>query len=121
MLASAACLSHNGGAASLAILAPVGEIDPLGTRRDGLDVFLDQKVEEADAIETRSDTLDHLPATEGPQALRAAPTRDATSFRSTKILRPPCKRTMKTTSRPPTLTRSKSPNAETPPDERPGV
>jgi hypothetical protein len=43
-------------AASLAILAPVGEIDPLGTRRDGLDVFLDQKVREGYVIETRSDT-----------------------------------------------------------------
>src|SRR4051794_17018072 len=43
-------------AASLAILAPVGEIDPLGTRRDGLDAYLDQKVQEGYAIETRSDT-----------------------------------------------------------------
>jgi hypothetical protein len=34
----------------------MGEIDPLGTRRDGLDAFLDQKVEEGYAIETRSDT-----------------------------------------------------------------
>jgi hypothetical protein len=34
----------------------VGEIDPLGTRRDGLDVFLDQKVQEGYVIETRSDT-----------------------------------------------------------------
>ena len=40
----------------LAILPLVGEIDPLGTRRDGLDAFLDQKVEEGYAIETRSDT-----------------------------------------------------------------
>jgi hypothetical protein len=47
---------HTGGAASLAILAPVGEIDPLGTRRDGLDAFLDQKVLEGYVIETRSDT-----------------------------------------------------------------
>jgi hypothetical protein len=54
--ASAACLSHTGGAASLAILRAVGEIDPLGTRRDGLDAFLDQKVEEGYVIETRSDT-----------------------------------------------------------------
>src|SRR5204863_2155861 len=45
-----------GEAASLAILAPVGEIDPLGTRKEGLDVFLDQKVQEGYAIETRSDT-----------------------------------------------------------------
>jgi hypothetical protein len=34
----------------------VGEIDPLGTRRDGLDAFLDQKVEEGWAIETRAET-----------------------------------------------------------------
>ncbi len=34
----------------------MGEIDPLGTRRDGLDAFLDQKVKEGFAIETRSDT-----------------------------------------------------------------
>ncbi len=39
-----------------AILASVGEIDPLGTRKDGLDAFLDQKVEEGYAIETRTDT-----------------------------------------------------------------
>jgi hypothetical protein len=40
----------------LAILAPVGEIDPLGTRRDGLDAFLDQKADEGYVIETRSGT-----------------------------------------------------------------
>ena len=34
----------------------MGEIDPLGTRKDGLDVFLDQKVEEGYTIETRTDT-----------------------------------------------------------------
>ena len=56
MPASASCLSHTGGAASRAILAPVGEIDPLGARRDGLDVFLDRKVQEGYVIETRSDT-----------------------------------------------------------------
>jgi hypothetical protein len=43
-------------AASPAILAPVGEIDPLGTRRDGLDAYLDQRVQEGYVIETRSDT-----------------------------------------------------------------
>ena len=32
------------------------EIDPLGVRRDGLDAFLDQKVEEGYTIETRTDT-----------------------------------------------------------------
>ena len=42
--------------AGLAILALVGEIDPLGTRREGLDAFLDQKVEEGYVIETRTDT-----------------------------------------------------------------
>ena len=40
----------------LRYLPRVGEIDPLGTRRDGLDAFLDQKVEEGYVIETRSDT-----------------------------------------------------------------
>jgi len=39
-----------------AILASVGEIDPLGTRKDGLDIFLDQKLEEGYLIETRTDT-----------------------------------------------------------------
>ena len=39
-----------------AILASVGEIDPLGTRKDGLDAFLDQKVEEGYTVETRTDT-----------------------------------------------------------------
>jgi hypothetical protein len=34
----------------------MGEIDPLGTRRDALDAFLDQKVEEGYVIETRTDT-----------------------------------------------------------------
>ena len=34
----------------------MGEIDPLGTRRDGLDAFLDQKVEEGYVIETSTDT-----------------------------------------------------------------
>ena len=34
----------------------MGEIDPLGTRRDSLDAFLDQKVEEGYAVETRTDT-----------------------------------------------------------------
>jgi tRNA G26 N,N-dimethylase Trm1 len=34
----------------------VGEIDPFGTRKDGLDAFLDQKVEEGYVIETRTDT-----------------------------------------------------------------
>jgi hypothetical protein len=41
---------------TLAILASVGEIDPLGTRRDGLDAFLDRKLEEGYEIETRAKT-----------------------------------------------------------------
>ena len=55
-------------AGSLAILAPVGEIDPLGTRRDGLDAFLDQKVEEGYVIETRTDT--HAIILRRPKGLR---------------------------------------------------
>ena len=34
----------------------MGEIDPLGTRKDGLDAFLDQKVAEGYTIETHQDT-----------------------------------------------------------------
>jgi hypothetical protein len=34
----------------------MGEIDPQGTRRDGLDAYLEQKVQEGYAVETRSDT-----------------------------------------------------------------
>ena len=34
----------------------MGEIDQFGTRKDGLDSFLDQKVEEGYTIETRADT-----------------------------------------------------------------
>jgi hypothetical protein len=34
----------------------VGEIDPGGTRKDGLDAFLDQKIAEGYAIETRTET-----------------------------------------------------------------
>jgi hypothetical protein len=41
---------------ALAILASVGEIDALGTRKDGLDAFLDQKLAEGYVIETRTDT-----------------------------------------------------------------
>jgi hypothetical protein len=33
-----------------------GEIDATGRRKDGLDAFLDQKVEEGYLIETRTDT-----------------------------------------------------------------
>jgi hypothetical protein len=34
----------------------VGGIDPLGTRRQGLDAFLEQKVAEGYVVETRTDT-----------------------------------------------------------------
>ena len=34
----------------------MAEVDPLGTRREGLDTFLNQKVEEGYVIETRTDT-----------------------------------------------------------------
>jgi len=33
-----------------------GEIDPMGTRKDGLDAFLDERVAEGFTIETRTDT-----------------------------------------------------------------
>jgi hypothetical protein len=46
----------------------MGEIDPLGTRRDGLDAFLDQKVEEGYVIETRTDT--HAIISRPPKGLR---------------------------------------------------
>ncbi len=34
----------------------MSEIDAFGTRKDGLDAFLERKVEEGYAIETRTDT-----------------------------------------------------------------
>ena len=34
----------------------MGEIDPQGTRQDGLDAFLDEKVQEGYAVETRTET-----------------------------------------------------------------
>jgi len=46
----------------------MGEIDPLGTRSQGLDAFLDQKVEEGYVIETRSDT--HAIVFKRPKGLR---------------------------------------------------
>ena len=46
----------------------MGEIDPLGTRRDGLDAFLDQKVEEGYTIETRTDT--HAIVSRRPKGLK---------------------------------------------------
>jgi hypothetical protein len=41
---------------ALAILGPMGEIDPFGTRREGLDAFLDRALENGYEIETRTDT-----------------------------------------------------------------
>jgi hypothetical protein len=46
----------------------VGEIDPLGTRRNGLDAFLDQKVKEGYVIETRTDT--HAIISRRPKSFR---------------------------------------------------
>jgi hypothetical protein len=34
----------------------MGEIDPVGTRKHGLDAFLGQKVKEGYTVETRTDT-----------------------------------------------------------------
>jgi tRNA G26 N,N-dimethylase Trm1 len=64
----------------------VGEVDPLGTRRDGLDTFLDQKVEEGYVLETRTDT--HAIISRRPKASdasRAAQILDATWSKSTKV------------------------------------
>ena len=46
----------------------VGEVDPLGARRDGLDAFLEQKVEEGYVIETRTET--HAIISRRPKGLR---------------------------------------------------
>jgi hypothetical protein len=46
----------------------VGEIDPGGTRKDGLDAFLDQKIAEGYLIETRTDT--HAIISRRPKSLR---------------------------------------------------
>jgi hypothetical protein len=45
-----------------------GEIDPLGTRRDGLDAFLDERIAEGFAVETRTDT--HAIIARKPKGLR---------------------------------------------------
>ncbi len=37
-------------------MAMAGGIDPLGTRKDGLDAFLDERIAEGYAVETRTDT-----------------------------------------------------------------
>lgn len=46
----------------------MGEIDPEGTRRVGLDAFLDQKLDEGYVIETRTDT--HAVIFRRPRGLR---------------------------------------------------
>ena len=46
----------------------MGEVDPLGTRREALDTFLDQKVEEGYVIETRTDT--HAIISRRPKGLK---------------------------------------------------
>jgi hypothetical protein len=46
----------------------MGEIDPLGTRRQALDAFLDQKVAEGYVIETRTDT--HAIISQRPRGLK---------------------------------------------------
>jgi len=46
----------------------VGEIDPLGTRRDALDVYLDEKVQEGYVVETRTDT--HAIISRRPKGLK---------------------------------------------------
>ena len=45
-----------------------GEIDPIGTRKDALDAFLDEKLAEGFAIETRTDT--HAIIFRRPKGLR---------------------------------------------------
>jgi hypothetical protein len=46
----------------------VGEIDPGGTRKDGLDAFLDQRIAEGYRIETRTDT--HAIISRRPKGLK---------------------------------------------------
>ena len=46
----------------------MGEIDPLGARKEGLDAFLDQKVGEGYVIETRTDT--HAIISQRPKRLK---------------------------------------------------
>ena len=45
-----------------------GEIDPIGTRKDGLDAFLDERLAEGFTIETRTDT--HAIIFRRPRGLR---------------------------------------------------
>ena len=46
----------------------MSEIDPLGTRKDALDAFVDQKVEEGYVLETRTDT--HAIISRRPKGLK---------------------------------------------------
>jgi hypothetical protein len=46
----------------------MGEVDPLGTRKDALDAFLDQRVDEGYVIETRTDT--HAIISRRPKGLK---------------------------------------------------
>lgn len=46
----------------------MGEIDPGGSRKDGLDAFLDRKIAEGYVIETRTDT--HAIISRRPKGLR---------------------------------------------------
>jgi len=46
----------------------MGEIDPLGTRKDALDAFLEQRVYEGYVIETRTDT--HAVISRRPKGLK---------------------------------------------------
>ena len=46
----------------------MGEVDPLGARREGLDAFLNKKVEEGYVIETRTDT--HAIISQRPKGLK---------------------------------------------------
>ena len=46
----------------------MSEVDPLGTRKDSLDAFLDQKVGEGYVIETRTDT--HAIISRRPKGLK---------------------------------------------------
>ncbi len=46
----------------------MGDVDPRGTRRDALDAFLDQKVDEGYVIETRTGT--HAIISRRPRGLK---------------------------------------------------
>ncbi|HEY0416282.1 MAG TPA: hypothetical protein VGC78_07840 [Gaiellaceae bacterium] len=46
----------------------MGAIDPQGTRKDGLDAFLEQKVKEGYTVETRTDT--HAIVARRPRGLK---------------------------------------------------